>query len=462
MSSNTQLARGMFEIAQKRMVSKYPFHTHFLARWKMEPTHAVPTMAVTVRGSATHLLYNPDFVVSCSFDELAGVVHHEINHLLFEHVFMEPEDFPDEEALVIAQETSANEWIPEPLPGQPILLAQFPDLPANEDAATRYGRLARTHGRHNPSDRKSRRPGRKTVAPVQDSPLSGPSRVSAGSICGVPIDDHSVWAEARASGQIGRMAIRAGVWEAARNLTRDEWMKIAPALQSRIAQLARGDSAGSSCEGLDNSRVGHLDWGRLLRRYVGLATEERPLFNRPPRRFPELVGILPGRHRMPYRARVMAIVDTSGSMCAAVLTMIAAELKQMSCTHAITIVECDAKVQRVYPFRGTMERVCGRGGTDLRPPFDEALLAKVRPDVIICFTDGCGPAPDRPPRVPVIWCLSPGGHRPADWGREITLSAVDEDEGSRGTLRRPAFDDDRLSPYIRLPGYSRSAWEAAT
>jgi predicted metal-dependent peptidase len=78
-------------------------------------------------------------------------------------------------------------------------------------------------------------------------------------------------------------------------------------------------------------------------------------------------------------------------------------------------------VQRVFPFRGTLKEVWGRGGTDLRPPFDQRLLAKVKPDVIICFTDGCGPAPDRPPRVPVIWCLTLGGRKPTDWGREVFL-----------------------------------------
>ena len=104
--SNSQLARGMLEIAQKRMLGTFPLHARFVARWQIEPTQAIPTMAVTVRGSTIWLLYNPDFVVSCSFDELAGVVHHEVNHLLFEHVFMAPTDFPDEEALLIAQETA--------------------------------------------------------------------------------------------------------------------------------------------------------------------------------------------------------------------------------------------------------------------------------------------------------------------------------------------------------------------
>lgn len=462
MSGNTQLAVGMFEIAQKRMLGTYPFHTHLLARWQIEPTRAIPTMGVTVCGSATRLLYNPDFVVSCSFDELAGVVHHEINHLLFEHLFMEPKDFPDEEALVIAQETSANEWIPESLPGVPILLAQFPGLPANEDAATRYRRLARDAQRGHDRGWKSAQTGRKSVSTVPNFPVPARNPAQDGRVSRMPLDDHSVWDQARASGPIGRMGIRVLVREAGQILTADDWKKINPVLRSRIQQLAGADFPGSGCEVLDGRRDGRRDWRRVLRRYVRLATEERPAFKRPPRRFPDLVGILPGWRRHSGPPSVMVIIDTSASMGTEVLEAVAGELVRLAAAHRLVVVECDTAVRAVYPFRGNIKKVYGRGGTDLRPPFDQTLLTKVRPDVIICFTDGCGPAPDRPPRVPVIWCLSPGGHKPAAWGREITLSVVDEDGDRREPYAGQRLTTHQLSPYIRLPGSSRSAREAAT
>jgi len=424
--SNPQLARGMLEIAQKRMLGTYPLHARFLARWQIGLTHAIPTMAVTVRSSTIWLLYNPDFVVSCSFDELAGVVHHEINHVLFQHVFMEPTAFPDEEALVIAQETSTNEWIPEPLPGAPILLSQFPQLPANEDAATRYRRLARARQDGPIWGRISALLGHKKGDTVPNSPSSGPNRASDGTLSGEPTDDHSVWAEARASGPIGRMAVGVRIREAVRSVTPDEWKKVSPMVRNRIRQLTQGNSPGSDCEALDGLRDGRLDWRRLLRRYVGLATEERPVFNRPPRRFPDLVGIVPGRRRQNGPPSIMAVIDTSASMTTEMLDAIAGELTRLAVAHRVTVVECDAAVQRVYPFDGRLTQMHGRGGTDLSPPFDRALLAKVNPIVIIYFTDGCGPAPDRPPRFPVVWCLTPGGCKPADWGRELWLPDGDD------------------------------------
>ncbi|MDA1043715.1 MAG: VWA-like domain-containing protein [Verrucomicrobia bacterium] len=63
----------------------------------------------------------------------------------------------------------------------------------------------------------------------------------------------------------------------------------------------------------------------------------------------------------------------------------------------------------------------GRGGTDLRPPFESAFLGKHRPDWVVYFTDGHGKAPDAPPKVPVIWCLTLSGKMPCAWGREVRL-----------------------------------------
>ena len=456
---NEQVARGMIEVAQRRLLRDYPFHARFVAAWHSQATEIVPTVGVTVRNGRILLFFNPEFVVACSLPELGGVLLHECHHILFGHVFLDPRTFSDANALLIAEETTVNEWIREPLPGNPILLSQYPQLPAGEDTETRYRRLAQDPEQRKRGDRYQKI----LSAGLNSVPLegkTGPQPANSDRL--QPLDDHGVWDEGRDAGLVGQLAVRVVLRDTAQALSAEEWERVPAAVRQQVVNGSQADTAGGAVECLRPAGEGCVPWYQLLRRYVREATDTRPVFNRPPRRFPELVGILPGRRREATRARVMAIVDTSGSMCPAVLTMIAAELKLMSRTHAITVVESDTKVQRVYPFRGTMEHVRGRGGTDLCPPFDQALLAKVRPDVIICFTDGCGPAPDRPPQVPVIWCLSPGGQKPADWGREITLSVVDE-HGERGeSYGGPRLTTHRVSPYIRLGGHSRSEREAAT
>ena len=117
----------------------------------------------------------------------------------------------------------------------------------------------------------------------------------------------------------------------------------------------------------------------------------------------------------------MTIIDSSGSIGPRELSLIAPEIELIASTNDVIVVECDTAIQRVYPFTSRLTTVAGKGGTDLRPPLENAFLAKHRPAVAIYFTDGYGPAPEQRPRVPVLWCLTASGQRPAPWGREVRL-----------------------------------------
>jgi predicted metal-dependent peptidase len=177
---------------------------------------------------------------------------------------------------------------------------------------------------------------------------------------------------------------------------------------------------------LQGDRQGQLDWRRFLRRYVGQSLEVRPVFNRPPRRFPDLVGIVPGRRHLADRPMVMAVIDTSGSITPDLLELINAELAHLAKAYDVTVVECDCAVHRVYTYSKPLQFAQGGGGTDFRPPLERTFLRKHSPDLIIYFTDGEGPAPERSPRVRVIWCLTPQGRQPAEWGRAIWMAESPE------------------------------------
>ena len=411
----TQHATGLLALAQKRLLRDFPFHAGFLASWKQQPCAAVPTMGVTVCGSTIQLLFNPTFVISCSLDELMGVLHHEIHHLLMGHVFMSPDDVADPDALTIAQEVTANEWVREPLPGRPWLLADFPQLPPDEDTLTRYRRLAR--------DRLSPSSDQILGNDVPNAPVFGPKSVETGPISEAPctLDDHGVWATARASGVLGQMVVRVAIHTAAAALSPDEWAQLSEVLRHALKGLEPGSAAGDVRQTLSRTQIRAVDWRVLLRRFVRAATARRAVFNLPPRRFPQLIGLVPGKVCRPDRAVVMAVVDTSASMSTALLEEIAAQLVHLSHAQTVTVVECDARVQRVYPFAGSLRVVHGRGGTDFRPVFTTDLLRQVRPDVTLIFTDGEGPAPEQPPAVPVLWCLTGDGEKPVSWGRELRL-----------------------------------------
>jgi predicted metal-dependent peptidase len=126
----------------------------------------------------------------------------------------------------------------------------------------------------------------------------------------------------------------------------------------------------------------------------------------------------------------MAVLDTSGSIPDEVLEIIDGELRMLASGHDVTVVECDAEIHRVAPYR-RLEAVSGRGGTDLRPPLEPGVLRKLRPDIVVYFTDGLGPAPEAAPAVPVIWCLVPGGTEPAEWGQVVRMQARPRHEVDR-------------------------------
>jgi predicted metal-dependent peptidase len=133
----------------------------------------------------------------------------------------------------------------------------------------------------------------------------------------------------------------------------------------------------------------------------------------------------------------MVVIDTSGSLTDAMLGAISRELAGLAKGNAVTVVECDRKIHAVYPFKKPITSLKGRGGTDFKPPLEPEFLRKQKADLVVYFTDGCGEAPDRPPKVPVIWCLTPSGRMPAPWGREIRMEAERRLENRYGTAIFP-------------------------
>ena len=221
-------------------------------------------------GRRLQLRFSPAFIADLTIDEACGVVHHEANHVLFAHVLHQPEPGENRRARVIAEEVTANEWVAEPLPGQPILLSDFPYLPANEDTVTRYDRLTR----------------RRT--PLPDRP---------------PIDDHDSWSEITEDPILGEDVVRMAVGSAWDALTDAEKRKVEPATAEQAGKLCGSGTLNAESATLAGGHAS-VPWQTVLRRYARTVLSVRPVYGRPPRRYPHLVGILPGKARMADRPRI--------------------------------------------------------------------------------------------------------------------------------------------------------------
>ena len=508
--SPASIAPGKISLAIDRLNSEYPLHAGILAQWKVEESGAVDTMGVGFRDGRLRLVYSPEFIESIGMDELMGVLHHEVNHVLFGHVTHTPAEREDGQARTIAEEVTVNEWVSEPLPGTPVLLEQYPFLPENESTEDRYGKLrkranlslgatraapsrgvpscsapnsANSAGAGSGQSGGSGQTGQKAKAgpggavpqgagsqpggkaqgagthPGGTGQPGGTSRSGKGGKSGNAengtgpgsqpggnprlasqptsngvrtTDDHSIWAEVLENKERAERAAKMDIAVTWDSLTPEERDKVEEPF-AEIAEAAAeesgfeaepafgiGNEAGEEAEALHGGE-GHVPWQVVLRRHVGRILERRPVFGRVPRRFPDMAGIVPGKGRFAQKPKVMAVIDTSGSMTVAMLEAISAELGLMAKHYDVEVVECDAQIQRVYPYRPIVT-VVGRGGTDFRPPFEQVFLHAHQPDLVVYFTDGFGPVPDRTPRIPVIWCIADGGVEPAEWGTKISLS----------------------------------------
>jgi predicted metal-dependent peptidase len=399
--TEAQRAEGKIGIAIQRVAEKYPFHCKVLEQFKVRERPAVGTMAVTVSGDSILLLYNAGFVLGAPMAQLVGMLLHETHHVVLGHVVADPSDYPDRWARTVAEEVTANEFVKEPLPDGGILLKDFPVLRPMQSTDERYNQL------------------KHEVVRAQIRSPQGPTVGADGQSCvGSTLDDHTVWEEEQRDPQQAKETVQAVVCDA---VVEAGIENVPSELKDALRDMGIGDAPGDAQHDLLGDQPGHLDWRRLLRRYAGQILQVRPTFGRPSRRFPDLVGIVPGKCRQCERPKVMAVIDTSGSITPELLELIGGELALLARHYTVIVVECDCVIHAVYEYQAPPTAVHGCGGTDLRPPLARTFLQRHRPDLIVYFTDGFGPAPQRAPRVPLVWCLVPGGQRPVGWGRVIQM-----------------------------------------
>ena len=138
-----------------------------------------------------------------------------------------------------------------------------------------------------------------------------------------------------------------------------------------------------------------LSWQAILKKYIGtISANKRKTRMRLNRRQPERFDL---SGRVDDKVLKIAVaIDTSGSvddhMIAQIFNEIFAILAKRK--HEITVIECDAQVQRVYRAKNVGEiqkKVAGRGGTMFTPVIEYINNDKYfRDALLIYFTDGFG------------------------------------------------------------------------
>lgn len=154
-----------------------------------------------------------------------------------------------------------------------------------------------------------------------------------------------------------------------------------------------------------------ISWKQLLKRYIGTIPHgHRKTRTRLSRRQPERYDISGSIHNRIIK--LVVAIDTSGSMSVEMLERIMAEIFDMIGTRLceVTMIECDAKIQRVYQAHSVKDisyDIHGRGGTSFVPVIEYVNCNRQFHDaILIYFTDGMGDRSiPRPLTFRTMWVL---------------------------------------------------------
>ncbi len=394
MSAKTWLATYL---RQPVFLEKYPYYAAVLALLDTVADPSVKQMAVSYdRGrfylhvNATYFTQHPEYVT--------GILLHEVHHVVLGHL-THPKfhEVSDRDAMEMAMEMAANEYIEELLP----------------DPIT-----------YKPFERFGMKPGQSTVERYEVLAALRRGHKGALDVSKPTVDDHGPWAKVPA---------QAGGVEATRGLIQQAVERVkspdgerdgeGPRKRERMA----GREPGRLIEALTGTLeapTAPMDWKTALEMFVVYARAPVHTYARPNRRFPQRVGEIPGRTYSPRvitRPHLLVAIDTSSSMTGEELAEVSRQLRRVAEHARITVVECDTEITREYPFDGRVDHVEGRGGTDLRPVFEREFLASRQVDGVVYFTDGQGPLPEREPNVRTLWVLTKRESFGCPWGARVEM-----------------------------------------
>ena len=159
---------------------------------------------------------------------------------------------------------------------------------------------------------------------------------------------------------------------------------------------------------------------------MALTTSGRSRVYHTMKRVSKRFGTRPGIRILRYR-KLAVVVDTSGSISEEVLNMFFSEINHIHKNGAdVVIIECDAAVQQVLPYRRNRKfNVKGGGGTNYDPAFQYLRDNRNKQfDGCIYLTDGYAPEPKVKPPCRLLYVITPDGNigDHLAWGRTIRIN----------------------------------------
>lgn len=366
--------------ARVALVTSQPFFGVLALQMGAIEERSIPTMAT----DGVRLLYNPDFVMKLTEEELVGVWIHEIFHVIFFHHVRRGE----RHSILwnIACDFSIN---------LDILACGF-KLPKN-------GLI----------DQKYRGMGAEAIYASLPEPMV--IKIGGG---GAGDGD---------PGGCGQ------ILDAAPSHNKAELEKARLATETKLRQavmIARAIGEGKlpACISrvIRDLEKGRISWNEILRRFADESIIRDYEWSRPNRRFIGSDVIMPGMSTIAPN-HIVAVVDTSGSMDDPSLRRLIGEIQSILdelAAEKVTIVYCDQSVNKVDTYMAgdiIKPDPVGGGGTDFAPAF--RWIEQNATDVtgILYMTDLQCSSFGIAPHAPVLWCVTGGRATQVPFGEVIEI-----------------------------------------
>lgn len=168
-----------------------------------------------------------------------------------------------------------------------------------------------------------------------------------------------------------------------------------------------------------------LPWRALLARYMMNVARDDYSFQRPARREGE--ALMPRLQSQGVTAVV--VLDTSGSVTREELQAFLSEVDALKAQVRAQVIlhACDDRLAEAGPWRFAQweplrlpDQLAGGGGTDFRPAFEWVEQERIRPDLLLYFTDAEGRFPPHAPDYPVVWLVK--GRARVPFGARVQLN----------------------------------------
>jgi predicted metal-dependent peptidase len=368
------------EIAKqsKTLMLKEPFYGLFLIGLNKELRTDIQTACVTPDKINVKLCVNPEFWSNLDEKTKLGVLKHELLHIVFFHL-ENFERFENKKLSNIAADLEINQYIETEYKGDSwdgleYNQGMFKDLNLLPKQGTKYYYDA-----------------------IQKEMDDNPNGDIAQFVNGIEMDWHDLWEAME------------GMSEAERKLIQKQIDHQLKEIASEMQKKGRGLIPGELSQYIDSLfeiKEPVLDWKAYLRRFSSQSTK---VFTKKTRRKPNKRFYGNPALKIKQRKSTLVAIDTSGSVSDEELLEFFNEIYHIYKSGTdVTVIECDAKIQRTYEYKGKLEDISfqGRGGTDFEPVFAYLYENRDKYNNLIYLTDGECLPPTTQVLKPILWVHS--------------------------------------------------------